>query len=272
MPYNIIKREDDPPHIWCLAQSSADEDLLESTAKLVRRSYGEDEILAEATTVMAPDIADGTFMTDHLVAAIRKGMPDPDAEGTKPAALTNYRSQTAEMVAKAALAVAYQFIYPAAPQQGAVNANQPILGFDGWGLLRQEHDNYILVLIQVKGTEEAKCPPSEAEKLAKECCKIPRDRSALSRGLCVLVQFLKEEAMVAAVMRMLELIGNDELPSMHIAPAIVRGTSAGDIEDLRPVRDVTGQFAPSSARGIVVMIGLPLADFGEVVMRKAREQ
>lgn len=116
------------------------------------------------------------------------------------------------------------------------------------------------------------CPPAEAHKLAAECRKIPRDRSALSRGLCVLVQLLTEEGMIAAVLRMLELIGNGELPPMHIAPAIVRGTSTGALDDLRPVRDVSADFVPHSVRGIVVMIGLPLAEFGESVMRKAREQ
>lgn len=40
------------------------------------------------------------------------------------------------------------------------------------------------------------------------------------------------------VMGMLEMVGRDELPPIHVAPAIVRGTSQGDVEDLRPIRYV----------------------------------
>lgn len=275
MPYTIVQREEENGHIWVVANATCSPDdpgdkLIHSTVALIRRSYSEQEILARAAEVMAEEIAGGTFQLGHLLAAIRAGMPDPSAEGDKPYALTTYRSQSAEMVAKAALAVAYQFEYPAAPQQVALNPNQPILGFDGWGLTRRANGVYTLVLIQVKATEEPKSPPGVARQLAEECSRIPRDRSALSRSLTVLALLLRNDPLESVVIRMLEILGNNGLPDLHVAPAIVRGRSNGQMSDLQPVRRVAPSFAPASARGIVVTIGITLTDFGEIVMRKAR--
>lgn len=276
MPYVIAHNEEENGHRWAVATTTCDLDdqndaLIAETVALVRTSYGELEIMRDALAVMATEIEEGVFSTEHLLAAIRSGLPDPAAEGAKPPALTTYRSQTAEMVAKAALAVAYQFEYPAAPQEGAPNPNQPILGFDGWGLLRRPDDTYIFVLIQVKATDENNSPPREAGNLATECCRIPRDVSALCRALCVLVRLLRNSPLALVLLRMLETLGSNNLPPMHVAPVIVRGVTTGQIGDLQPVRDVTANIAPATVRGMVVSIGVPLARFGEIVMQKARE-
>jgi len=55
--------------------------LVQATVALVRKFYGETEILEDAAAVMATEIAEGMFDTTHLLAAIRMGMPDPAAEG-----------------------------------------------------------------------------------------------------------------------------------------------------------------------------------------------
>ncbi|MCA9250439.1 MAG: hypothetical protein KDA54_04845 [Phycisphaerales bacterium] len=248
-----------------------DDALIAHTVEMVRRSYGEDEILADALDVMQADLAAGNFQTEHLVAAIRQGLPDPSAEGNKPPQLTTYRSQTAELVAKAALSAAYPVEYPAAPQEGAPNPNQPILGFDGWGICRYGGDYFTLVLIQVKGTDDGTSPPAIAEELANECRRVPRDTSVICRALCVLARLLRGGDLQPVVFRMLETLGRGELPSMHVAPAIVRGTVPCQIGDLQPCRDAVAEFAPATARGIAVGIGVSLSEFGETVMTRARE-
>jgi len=105
MPYTIVHREEEDGHVWAVATATCHLDhtedaLVQATVALVRKSYGETEILEDAAAVMATEIAEGMFDTTHLLAAIRMGMPDPAAEGDKPPALTTYRSQSAEMVAK----------------------------------------------------------------------------------------------------------------------------------------------------------------------------
>lgn len=112
MPYTITERDDVGSHHWCVATANcrltdADDALIKSTVALVRRSYGEDEILADVADVLGSEIAKGSFKTEHLLAAIRGGPPNPAAEGDKKPWLTTYRSQSAELVAKAALAKAY---------------------------------------------------------------------------------------------------------------------------------------------------------------------
>ncbi|MEA3189080.1 MAG: hypothetical protein QOD99_2910 [Chthoniobacter sp.] len=276
MPYIIAQHAEENGHQWAIATAACNLDdqndaLIAETVALVRTAYGESKIMSDAVAMLAAEIAEGVFRTDHLLAAIRSGLPNPGAEGAKPVALTNYRSQTAEMVAKAALAAAYEFEYPASPQEGSPNANQPILGFDGWGLLRRSDDTYVLVLIQVKATDEDASPPREAGNLASECCRVPRDTSALCRALCVLARLLANNPLGPVILRMLETLGGDSLPPMHVAPVIVRGVSLGRMTDLQPIRDVTADIAPATVRGMVVSIGVPLGRFGEIVMEKARE-
>lgn len=276
MSCTIAQREEVDDHVWVVASADCqlgdpNDPLIASTVALIRKSYGEEKILDKATKVMTAEIAEGSFQTEHLLAAIRIGLPDPNAEGYKPEALTNYRSQSAEMVAKIALAAAFNFTYPAAPQEGSTNANQPILGFDGWAIANETSGNHAFVLIQVKGTEAAKCPPGEAQTLAEECKRVPRNPSKLSRALCVLLLLLKDDGpMCLQVCKMLEALGRGELPPIYVAPVVVRGTSTTHMDDLRPVRQASPHFAPAIARGVVIRIGVSLNEFGRIVMDKAR--
>lgn len=47
--------------------------------------------------------------------------------------------------------------------------------------------------------------------------------------------------------------------------------AAEQIADIQPVREASEHFAPATARGVVVSIGVSLTDFGRVVMTRARQ-
>jgi hypothetical protein len=277
MSCTIAQREEANGHAWVVVTAACDladlaDPLITATVALVRKSYGEEKLLEKADTVLAVEIANGSFQIEHLLAAIRGGLPDPSTEGKKPVVLTNYRSQSAEMVAKIALSAAYEFVYPAAPQEGSTNPNQPVLGFDGWAIANGTGGSHVFVLIQVKGTEEVKCPPREAHTLAEECKRVPREPTKLSRALCLLLRCLKDaDPMCPPIFRMLEALGRGELPTMHVAPVVVRGISAAHMDDLRPIRQASPEFAPATARGAVMAIGVSLNEFGRIVMEKARQ-
>lgn len=96
------------------------------------------------------------------------------------------------MVAKAALAQTFDIQYPVAPQEASLNSNQPVLGFDSWGLSLTDPNDVALVLIQVKATDEKKWPPQEANRLVEECRMIVQDKSKLCRALCVLLRLLSD--------------------------------------------------------------------------------
>jgi hypothetical protein len=276
MPYAVISRETDGDHQWALVEAQcklddAADELVCATAALVRRSFGEEKIIADANELLSVEIAEGRFQLDHLIAAVRRSLPDPAAEGNKPSRLRTDRSQSAEMVAKGALAATYQFEYPAAPQEGATNANQPVLGFDGWGIARLDSGSFALVLIQVKATEDQACPPGVADELASECRRITRNESVLCRALVVLARHLRGEELQAPVLTMLAGFTVGRLPEIYVAPALVRGTVPATLDDMKPVRAIAHELAPGLARGVVVSIGVALAEFGRLVMQKARE-
>jgi hypothetical protein len=232
----------------------------------VRDSYGEAELLAAIT----PDSGvENRFDLSAITAAFRAGLPDPTREGFKPAQLTNYRSETTEVIARLGLVEAHSLRFPTNPQAGKPNPNQPILGFDGWGFFELPSGGTALVLVQVKGTESEDCPPSEASKLANECKQMPTDISALCRALTILALRLGGADKDTAL-SMLEQLGTSQLPSIGVAPVIVRGATNGCIDDLSPIKDVCGEFAPVFARGLVISVGAPLGDVGVEVMRRAR--
>ena len=90
MPIRVIRIDDTLPHRWALLEAEGcdltdpEDALVSCIVGLVRTSYGEDAILAAAV-----DIATGlTFEIQHLIVAIRTGLPDPIAEGNKPETLT----------------------------------------------------------------------------------------------------------------------------------------------------------------------------------------
>lgn len=275
MPYTIEEFIEDGVHIWVVVRCSCDindkdDTLIAHTVDLVRRSYGEASLLLEAEKLLTQELQEGVFELQHLQHAIRLGLPDPAAEGRKPLQLTNFRSQAAEMVAKGALAKAFHFQYPAAPQQGTSNPNQPVLGFDSWGLIQEPDGQFALVLIQVKATDQQKCPPDEVHKLVEECKQVPRSMSPLARGLTVLAQLLTDPTMKKAVLRMLEGLGRGELPRILVAPVVVRGTTSSERGDLDPLKTNASDLHPVKSRGATVSIGAGLADFGRVVMERAR--
>ncbi|MDD5367549.1 MAG: hypothetical protein PHQ40_00565 [Anaerolineaceae bacterium] len=276
MPFSITKHEFISPHEWAIAIASCDlEDdndlLLKTTINLVRTSYGENILITNAETLMSEAIENGTYNLEHLKAAVREGFPNPASEGNKPKQLTTYRSQTAEMVAKGALAKAYLYQYPAAPQAGAANPNQPILGFDGWGILKVDEDCIYLALIQVKATDVDDSPPSDANKLAQECSQAPKDRSAICRALSLMAVLMRGDPLQAAIYNMLEKMGKKESIPILVSPAIVRGITKANRTDLDPVFDISNEILPASLRAIIVSIGVCLDEFGYRVMNKARE-
>lgn len=276
MPYKITQHEKINPHELAITIATCDltndNDLLLNTiVNLVRKSYGENAVMADAEVLMSKEIENGTFNLDHLRAAIRKGLPDPEQERNKPKQLTNYRSQSAEMVAKAALAKVYQYKYPAAPQEGTGNPNQPILGFDGWGILETEEGDNYLALIQVKATDNNNSPPPDADKLAEECRSAPKDKSKICRALTMLCRLTKGDPLHTSVMQMLEKMGQPSETPIIISPVIVRGLTCAKISDLDPVMFIANEILPAPIHALVVSIGVCLEQFGLRVMTMARE-
>jgi hypothetical protein len=271
----IVQVENDSPHSWAVAVAecnlaNAEDLLVDEISSLVRRSYGEDALVADAKVTLESEIAGGEFETSHLVAAIRRGLPNPAKEGDKPAPLTTYRSQSAEMVARAALTAAYALQFPAAPQAGAVNSNMPILGFDGWAVLESSSNEFDFALIQVKATDVSDSPPSEAYKLAAECVTVPREEEAICRALTVLASLLRGDPFQSVVLRMLTKMARGNELRMLVAPVIVRGVTIGALSDLEPIKVRKTECAPAYVKGVVVSIGVSLNEFGLSVMNKAR--
>ena len=262
-------------HQWAVIHCSCDltakdDELVIQTVAAVREAYGEDRLLAQAA-IPDPDPDVGhLFDLDAIRRAIRRGLPDPEVEKDKIPHLANYRSEAAEMVAKGALVAAYGIAFPVAPQRGKPNANQPILGFDHWGVLSSGTE-HTLALVQVKGTHDDKVPPAVAEVLATECKRVPTQVDEICRTLTVLASGLEGHQLQDAIFFMLEEIGNGGLPKLVVAPVVVRGGgTVSHADDLQPCREACGDFAPASGRGATVSIGVSLTDFGRTVMEAAR--
>jgi hypothetical protein len=257
-------------HAWALVVRSCSLDepgdpLLAKTVLMLREAYGEERIMS---LVIDPGV-DALFDTEAIRAALRMGFPDPEAEGDKPVQLSNYRSEVAEVLARGALEQVHSVEFPASPQLGKTNANMPILGFDGWGILRNDTGNR-LVLVQVKATDDKRVPPQEATKLRGECQNVPKDTDKLARAISVLLMFLRGTDHVVFLLGLLQELGQGKLPQLSVAPVIVRGTTCASLEDLEPIRSISSFLEPVQLRGVAISLGVDLALFARRVIERAR--
>lgn len=259
-------------HLWAVMKIQCEIDITDSffdeMVQYVKDVYGQSAIDRILADLLQAD-EDLEFDLGALTKAIQLRVPDPASEGKKPSQLTNYRSEAAELVARKALGTCYRVEFPVAAQLVKGNANQPILGFDGWGLF-EEDGNYSLVLIQVKGSEDTKSPPSVAEELISEGKKCTLDLSALGSALMTLVVLINDKALQLVILRMLEKLGNGSLPSIFIAPVIIRGNLEARISDLESLIENAESYLPAMSRGLTASLGVPLGDFGRTLFERAR--
>jgi hypothetical protein len=273
---------DDGDHQWAVVLETcdiADDDdrFLLHAADAIRIAYGEEELRAMAENaglLSAPDPADSvgtSFATDHLIRALRSSLPNPDNEGNKPPHLTNYRSETSEIIARAALSTVYGFAVPPALHATKGNRNQPILGFDGWAVMALATGELALVLLQVKATDDAKRPPGEAAKLILECGRVVTDAEKLQGFLIACTLRCKGTIFATPLMEMaIELETTNRVSNTVVSPVIVRGTVTADLEDLKSLRSAKESYSHAKARGMTLSIGTELTAFGRAAMNRAR--
>jgi hypothetical protein len=258
--------------------SDAGDGFLLHTVKAIRTAYGEDELreMAEdAQLLNVPDPAEGvegTFPTEHLIRALRSSLPNPDLEGKKPAQLTNYRSETSEIIAREALSSVYKFATPPTLHATKGNRNQPILGFDGWSVMSLENGELALVLLQVKATDDKARPPGEAAKLIVECGQAATNVEKLKGFLMACTLRCKGSPFALPLMSMVaELETTNRIANTVVSPVIIRGTVTADLGDLETLRNAKGSYLHAKARGMSLSIGADLNDFGRAAMKRARQ-
>jgi hypothetical protein len=280
---NHVLTTDPGDHVWAVVKETCDlsheaDKFLLHAVSTIRDAYGEQELreMAEnAPLITLPDPADGvagTFVLDHLLSAFRASLPDPAAEGAKPAHLTNYRSETTELIARAALAAVYQFATPPALHATKGNRNQPILGFDGWSVMQMSDAAFALALIQVKGSEDKNRPPNIAAELVMECGQAVIAHEKLSGFLFACLLRCKGTEFEGALLKMIiELEETGRICNTILSPVIVRGVLEAHLDDLASLRGATSSFLHAKARGMTLSIGAGLTDFGRAAMNRARQ-
>ncbi|SEK91074.1 hypothetical protein SAMN05216382_1092 [Sphingomonas palmae] len=279
---NNVVTTDPDDHQWAVVLEACDIDALDDgmlrhAVDAIRAAYGEQEIrdLAQNEPLLnVPNPAEGIggFETDHLINAFRASLPDPGAEGAKPVHLTNYRSETTEIIAREALSAVFGMATPPALHATKGNRNQPILGFDGWSVMNKSTGELALVLIQVKGTDDDKRPPGEAAKLIVECGKVTTEIEKLKGFLMACVLRCKDTQYRSPLLEMvIELEKTGKVADLVVAPVIIRGLVDADLDDLSTLRAATSGFGHAKARGMTLSLGAELGKFGRTAMDAARQ-
>jgi hypothetical protein len=271
--FNINSTNIGQNYSWTVIHCSCDLDneqdqLISNCVTAVRQAYGENFVKMAA---LNPDpYVAKTFNLENILKAFKLGLPNPIEEGNKPEQLKNYRSESLEVLARLALSFAHQIEFPVHPQIGKTNPNQPILGFDGWGIKGSEKEGYTFVLVQVKGTDDPDRPPKEANVLAGECIAIPQQRDAICRALSVLTVIFRGLPEASIFLSMMDNIGDGKSIKLGIAPAVIRGHIIAENADLDSIRAACDKILPIKGYGIALSIGVKLNQFGEKVMSLAR--
>jgi hypothetical protein len=273
-PKILLRLTGPDTHEWLVCSNQCDitdvdDPTVSHMVQVVRDAYGEAEIL-QALTV-DPDV-ESMFDVRDVLAGFRLGLPDPLADEKKPANFRISRSETAEFFARETLRMVAAVATPPSLHACKGNAMQPMLGYDGWGIVEQPVGQKALVLIQVKGSDDDNCPPAVAHELVAECKAVAIAPERLSRAIAACFMRVQDLPIGKLLLGMLEKLGSGELPAIVVAPVIVRGHISPKIGDLDPLKLNVGQFGPISALGISVGVGAPLHDFGRLVMQRARGQ
>ncbi|NNH83560.1 hypothetical protein HLH89_21360 [Rhizobium laguerreae] len=281
MIYSNHEVTTDDIHQWAVVHETCDpakddDPFLQHVAGAIRRLYGEERFreMADAMPPI-PSPADGVetnFPTDRLMKMFRAGLPNPDKEGNKPEHLKNFRSETAEIIAREALSAVFGFATPPALHATKGNRNQPALGFDGWSLATNSEEEVSLVLIQVKGTDDERRPPGEAAKLVKECALAASDVEKLNDYLCACVTRCDGTSLwPTLISMMLELETTQRIERTIVSPVIIRGRTSASIDDLRSLRAAgAATYRHAKVFGLSLSIGAELTDFSRLAMKKAR--
>lgn len=267
MTFHVVEARTEAPHRWTALQgrsdpSKADDALVVAVAEEMRRAYGEDRLRDRLQELTSDPAVATRFDVDAVLRGFRTGLPEPAAEASKPAPLRNYRSETGEMVARLALVQQEGVRFPAAGQLGKGNPNQPVFGFDGWGVLADA-----LVLVQVKATDDAARPPGECSRLHAECRRAPTEQGKIARTLGAMVVQAEDKAILAVLLGMLERIGQQQAPPIRVAPVLVRGQVPAHLDDLG---DLRANPPAGEVLGLSVGVGAPLEPFGRAVANRAR--
>jgi len=249
------------------SQPIEDDGFFMHMVQLARDVYG--EYLVSEIPDIEPSVAQ-SFDLSAITRAVRDSIPNPDDEETKPANLRNYRSEAAELVARKALGDSYGFLFPAAAQVVKGNASQPILGFDGWGMIELENDSWAFVVIQVKGSDEDKSPPGVVDELIVECKKAPVETDKLSRALVSILSLVNDEQIKSIIYRMLERLGQNKPLKLIVAPVVVRGKIQSAFSDIQCFAGEIEATEQSYLQAASASIGVELNTFGKALFEKAR--
>jgi len=248
-------------------QPVEDDQFFLHMVQLARDVYG--EYLLSDLPEIDPAV-EASFDLSAITRAVRSSLPDPEDEKTKPANLRNYRSEAAELVARKALGDSFGFIFPAAAQVAKGNASQPILGFDGWGMIELEDDSWAFVVIQVKGSDENKSPPGVIDELIGECKRAPNEPSKLARALVSILSLLKDGEIKTVVWRMLERLGKNKPLKLIVAPVVVRGKVEAAYSDISCFKEKIDATDLNHLNAATASIGIDLNSFGKALFEKAR--
>lgn len=247
-------------------QPIEDDQFFLHMVQLARDVYG--EYLLNELPEVDPAVED-SFDLSAITKAVRSSLPDPEDEEKKPANLRNYRSEAAELVARKALGDSFGFIFPAAAQVTKGNASQPILGFDGWGMIELEENSWAFVVIQVKGSDDSNSPPGVVDELISECKRAPNEPSKLTRALVSILALVRDEKIRTIVLRMLERLGQNKPLKLIVAPVIVRGKVGSNLSDISSLKDEIDATDSSHLNAASASIGIDLNTFGKSLFEKA---
>lgn len=265
-------------HTWMVCRNSCDltdasDPTLLHMAQAVRDAYGESEITSvvdEMSKLADADVAKH-FDIEAIIKGFRSSLPNPQDETSKPKNLRTYRSETAEFFAREVLRMVSDVTTPPTLHACKGNALQPLLGYDGWGISGMAAGNPKLVLIQVKGSDEAKSPPAVVNELLEECSRIPLEHNKLCRALSACLLRTRSHPVAPHVALMLQSLGKNQCIHTVVAPVIVRGAVSAEMSDLAPLQCTQLKSSGSSVIAITAAVGAPLEEFGRVVMTMARD-
>jgi hypothetical protein len=267
-----------PPREFHGVGTDPDVSLPDLLAGRVKRHYIDEEaartrLLEAARTLSTFDATEFSLTEEQIEEALNEerdaALPNDWKKGDQPKQLDVRRSEFAEIIAGEVLGALFGTALPASRIAEKEIVDQPTRGADIVGLENLDGDKLVLLLCEVKGSQEGKSPPGVVAGMVTKLKDLSTNRRSLIQELI----WLRDHASDDYAARCADICGayllRRQLFDLLLVPILIRSADTAKESDYKAFEDSKNFNSP--IRWISVVIEGDIYEIAVETYRKARE-
>lgn len=275
--FEVVEDVEVDGHRYVRVSPRSPDTLAEDLAPRITAPYFDQDAAVERILRAAREL--DFFAQDELAAddprVLEAAREERDAvlpaawRGDRPQQLDVQRSELGEIVASDVLSSLFGTRIPASRIAHKETPDQQTRGADvmGW---EDDSPGLVLVLSEVKGSTQAKSPPSVIAGMEAKLRTLLTDRRALHQELIWLRDHASEEHSKECASACVSFQLRLQAFSISLVPVLLRPSSVAAETDPGVFRDNPTSFAPAPIRFVTIVVEQDLFDLASDVFARAR--